>query len=179
MASPHAQWGRGRGRGWGRGLRGAHGAVIFSSAVSLRGAGGRILSCSGRAAWGRDPNFATTLKPSVVGPPAPSLSAPSDPHPVHGRLRHPLPVSGRSPACARAAGARLRPGRSVRLPVSLSLAPPALASVLPAASSSVSVTPSLPSPISLYENICKFPKKPRSRAARGWQLHRPPRGAAD
>lgn len=88
-----------------------------------------------------------------------------------------------SPSSARAPLAPVRLGRasgpdalSVCLSVSPSLAPPALASVLPAAPSSVSVTPSLPpSPFSLYENICKFPKKPPSRAARGWRLPRVPR----
>lgn len=93
------------------------------------------------------------------------------------RLPHPFPILGQSPACACAARARSGPDAlSVCLSVSPSLAPPALASVLPAAPSSVSVTPSLPpSPFSLYENICKFPKKPPSRAARGWRLPRVPR----
>lgn len=187
VALPHAQWGWGRGRGWGRGLLGAHGAVIFSSAASTsRGTergGGHVLRLLGRAAWVRDPNFATTLSPLVIRPPAPCPSGPSDPHPVRGRLQHSSPILRRSPACARAARARLRPGRSVSLPVCQSVSgSPGLglrSSSSPELRFGHSLAPSLPSPFSLYENICKFPKKPLSRAARGWRLHRVRGGAAE
>lgn len=130
--------------------------------------GGRVSSRSGACSLGTRSQLCNhILSPSAIGPPAPCPSAPSDPHPVRRRLPHPLPILGRSPACARAAEARLRPGRSACRPVCQSVSSsPSLglrSSSSPELRFGHSLAPSLPSPFPLStKTFASFQKSHRA-----------------